>query len=298
MNMGVVKEIVAYGRELEKTTDKIFRFTLTTNGLLLDDEMLEYINREMSNVVLSIDGRKEVNDRMRPFRNKKTDASVYDTILPKYKKVAESRGQERYYVRGTFTRNNLDFAKDVLHLADQGFKQVSVEPVVAPESEDYAIRQEDLPLILEQYDELAKEMADRSKRGEGFNFFHFMIDLEGGPCVIKRLQGCGSGCEYLSVVPNGDLYPCHQFAGNEDMKMGNVDEGVVNTSLRSEFHKSNVYTKPDCQDCFAKFYCSGGCAANAYNFTGDINGNYPIGCEMQKKRVECAIMLKAAEVKG
>ena len=298
MNMGVVKEIVAYGRELEKTTDKIFRFTLTTNGLLLDDEMLEYINREMSNVVLSIDGRKEVNDRMRPFRNKKTDASVYDTILPKYKKVAESRGQERYYVRGTFTRNNLDFAKDVLHLADQGFKQVSVEPVVAPESEDYAIRQEDLPLILEQYDELAKEMADRSKRGEGFNFFHFMIDLEGGPCVIKRLQGCGSGCEYLSVVPNGDLYPCHQFAGNEDMKMGNVDEGVVNTSLRSEFHKSNVYTKPDCQDCFAKFYCSGGCAANAYNFTGDINGNYPIGCEMQKKRIECAIMLKAAEVKG
>ena len=299
MNMDVVKEVVAYGRQLEKTTDKVFRFTLTTNGLLLDDELLEYIDREMSNVVLSIDGRKEVNDRMRPFRDKKRrddpEASVYDMILPKYKEVAERRGQERYYVRGTFTRNNLDFAKDVLHLADQGFKQVSVEPVVAPLTEDYAIREEDIPFILDQYDELAKEMAERNKRGEGFNFFHFMIDLEGGPCVIKRLQGCGSGCEYLSVVPNGDLYPCHQFAGNESMKMGDVDRGVTNTPLREEFHKSNVYTKPDCQDCFAKFYCSGGCAANSYNFTGDINGSYRIGCEMQKKRVECAIMLKAAE---
>ncbi len=299
MNMDVVKEVVAYGRQLEKTTDKVFRFTLTTNGLLLDDELLEYIDREMSNVVLSIDGRKEVNDRMRPFRDKKRrddpEASVYDMILPKYKEVAERRGQERYYVRGTFTRNNLDFSKDVLHLADQGFKQVSVEPVVAPLTEDYAIREEDIPFILDQYDELAKEMAERNKRGEGFNFFHFMIDLEGGPCVIKRLQGCGSGCEYLSVVPNGDLYPCHQFAGNESMKMGDVDRGVTNTPLREEFHKSNVYTKPDCQDCFAKFYCSGGCAANSYNFTGDINGSYRIGCEMQKKRVECAIMLKAAE---
>ena len=299
MNMDVVKEVVAYGRQLEKTTDKVFRFTLTTNGLLLDDELLEYIDREMSNVVLSIDGRKEVNDRMRPFRDKKRrddpEASVYDMILPKYKEVAERRGQESYYVRGTFTRNNLDFSKDVLHLADQGFKQVSVEPVVAPLTEDYAIREEDIPFILDQYDELAKEMAERNKRGEGFNFFHFMIDLEGGPCVIKRLQGCGSGCEYLSVVPNGDLYPCHQFAGNESMKMGDVDSGVTNTSLREEFHKSNVYTKPDCQDCFAKFYCSGGCAANSYNFTGDINGSYRIGCEMQKKRVECAIMLKAAE---
>ncbi len=293
MNMDTVKQIVEYGRQLEKTTDKIFRFTLTTNGLLLNDELEEYINKEMSNVVLSIDGRKEVNDFMRPFRG--GNGSSYDIILPKYKKLAESRNQENYYVRGTFTHNNIDFSKDVLHLADEGFKQISVEPVVAEPSEDYAIREEDLPAIFEEYDKLACEMSKRKKEGRGFNFFHFMIDIDGGPCVAKRLQGCGSGCEYLSVTPNGDLYPCHQFVGNEDMKMGDVDTGVTNTALRSEFRKSNVYSKPACQDCFAKFYCSGGCAANAFNYSGDINGNYKIGCEMQKKRVECALMLKAAE---
>ena len=294
MNFDVVKGIVAYGRELEKKTDKVFRFTLTTNGLLLNDGMYDYINKEMSNVVLSIDGRKEINDRMRPLRSGK--GSLYDIILPKYKKLAESRGEQNYYVRGTFTRNNPDFAEDVLHLADQGFTQISVEPVVAQPEESYAIRPEDLEEILKQYDRLAAEMVKRSRAGKGFNFFHFMIDLEGGPCVAKRLQGCGSGCEYLSVVPNGDLYPCHQFTGIEGMKMGDVDSGVTNTALRSSFHESNVYTKPECQGCFAKFFCSGGCAANSYNFTGDINGNYEVGCAMQKKRVECAIMLKAAGV--
>lgn len=294
MNFDVVRGIVEYGRELEKKTDKVFRFTLTTNGLLLKEDMFEYINTEMSNVVLSIDGRKEINDRMRPLRSGK--GSLYDIILPKYKKLAGSRGEQNYYVRGTFTHNNLDFSEDVLHLADQGFKQISVEPVVAQPGEPYAIKQEDITVIMEQYDRLAAEMVKRSKEGRGFNFFHFMIDLEGGPCVAKRLQGCGSGCEYLSVIPNGDLYPCHQFTGIEGMKMGDVDSGVTNTELRASFHESNVYTKPECQDCFAKFYCSGGCAANSYNFTGDINGNYEIGCAMQKKRIECAIMLKAAGV--
>ena len=296
MNMDTVKEIVEYARGLEKTDDKVFRFTLTTNGLLLNEDMFDYINKEMSNVVLSIDGRKDVNDRMRPLIGGK--GSAYDIILPKFKELAESRGQDNYYVRGTFTHENLDFSKDVLHLADEGFKQISVEPVVAEPSEGYAIKKEDLTKIFEEYDTLAKEMVKRKKEGRGFNFFHFMIDIDGGPCVAKRLQGCGSGCEYLSVTPNGDLYPCHQFVGNTDMKMGDVEAGVTNTALRSEFRKSNVYSKPACQECFAKFYCSGGCAANAFNHSGDINGNYETGCEMQKKRVECALMIKAAESVG
>ena len=296
MNMDTVKQVVEYARQLEKTTDKVFRFTLTTNGLLLSEDMFDYINKEMSNVVLSIDGRKEVNDRMRPVRGGK--GSSYDIILPKFKKLAESRGQDNYYVRGTFTHENLDFSKDVLHLADEGFKQISVEPVVADPSEGYAIKKEDLAKIFEEYDALAKEIVKRKKEGRGFNFFHFMIDIDGGPCVAKRLQGCGSGCEYLSVTPNGDLYPCHQFVGNTDMKMGDVETGVTNTALRSEFRKSNVYSKPACQECFAKFYCSGGCAANAFNHSGDINGSYETGCEMQRKRVECALMLKAAESVG
>ena len=294
MNFEVVKKLVDYGRELEKKHNKEFRFTLTTNGLLLNDKMLEYINKEMSNVVLSIDGRKSVTDMMRPFRNG-GKGSVYDLIVPKYQKVAESRGQINYYVRGTFTHNNLDFAEDVLHLADLGFKQISIEPVVALPEEPYAIREEDLPTIMNEYDRLAVEIVNRKRAGQDFNFFHFMIDLDGGPCVAKRLQGCGSGCEYVSIVPNGDIYPCHQFVGTEGMKMGDVDTGLVAMDLRHEFHTSNVYTKPECQDCFAKFYCSGGCAANSYNFTGNINGNYEIGCDMQRKRVECAIMIKAAE---
>ncbi|MGI6001487.1 MAG: thioether cross-link-forming SCIFF peptide maturase [Candidatus Merdisoma sp.] len=291
MNWQVVKDLVAYGREQEKLHDKKFRFTLTTNGVLLNDEVQEFVNREMSNVVLSIDGRKEVNDKMRPFRN---GHGSYDLIVPKFQKLAESRNQDNYYVRGTFTRNNLDFSEDVLHLADLGFKQISVEPVVADPKEAYALREEDIPALCEQYDKLAAEMVRRHGKENDFNFFHFMIDLTGGPCVYKRLSGCGSGTEYLAVTPWGDLYPCHQFVGNEKFLMGNVFDGVTNTELRDEFKCCNVYAKEKCQKCFAKFYCSGGCAANSYNFHGSINDAYDIGCELQKKRVECAIMIKAA----
>lgn len=291
MNFQVVKDLVAYGRSLEKEHDKNFRFTLTTNGVLLDDDIMEFANKEMGNVVLSIDGRKEVHDRMRPFRK---GAGSYDLIVPKFQKFAESRHQDKYYVRGTFTHNNLDFSKDVLHLADLGFKQISVEPVVAQDTDSYAIREEDLPQLMEEYEKLALEMVRRHGTEEDFNFFHFMIDLEGGPCVAKRLSGCGSGTEYLAVTPTGDLYPCHQFVGNTDFLMGNVDDGVVNTELRDEFKSCNVYAKEKCRECFARFYCSGGCAANSYNFHGDIHNAYDIGCALQKKRVECAIMIKAA----
>ncbi len=292
MNWQVVKELVEYGRSLEEPNNKKFRFTLTTNGVLLDDEILEFANREMANIVLSIDGRKEIHDKMRPFRG---GQGSYDLIVPKFQKVAESREQERYYVRGTFTHNNLDFSKDVLHLADLGFKQISVEPVVAGPEDDYAITEEDLPVLMEEYDTLAREMVRRRKEGKGFNFFHFMIDLEGGPCVAKRLSGCGSGTEYLAVTPWGDLYPCHQFVGNEKFLMGNVKEGILRTDIRDEFKCCNVYAKEKCRKCFAKFYCSGGCAANAYNFHGNINDAYDVGCELERKRVECAIMLKVAE---
>lgn len=291
MNFQVVKDLVAYGRSLEETHDKKFRFTLTTNGVLLNDDIMEFANQEMGNVVLSIDGRKEVHDRMRPFRK---GAGSYDLIVPKFQKFADSRHQEKYYVRGTFTHNNLDFSKDVLHLADLGFKQISVEPVVAQETDSYAIREEDLPQLMEEYENLALEMVKRHGKENDFNFFHFMIDLEGGPCVAKRLSGCGSGTEYLAVTPTGDLYPCHQFVGNTDFLMGNVDDGVVNTDLRDEFKSCNVYAKDKCRECFARFYCSGGCAANSYNFHGDIHNAYDIGCALQKKRVECAIMIKAA----
>ena len=292
MNWQVVKDLVAYGREQEKLHDKKFRFTLTTNGVLLNDEVMEFCNREMGNVVLSIDGRKEVHDKMRPFRK---GAGSYDLIVPKFQQFAESRHQDKYYVRGTFTHYNLDFSEDVLHLADLGFKQISVEPVVAEPKEPYAIREEDLPKLFEEYDKLAVEMIRRHKSGEDFNFFHFMIDLEGGPCVAKRLSGCGSGTEYLAVTPWGDFYPCHQFVGNEKFLLGNVDEGILNTDIRDEFKCCNVYAKEKCRKCFARFYCRGGCAANAYNFSGDICGAYDIGCELQKKRIECAIMIKAAE---
>jgi uncharacterized protein len=292
MNWDVVKSLVEYGRSLEGPHNKRFRFTLTTNGVLLNDEILEFANREMANIVLSIDGRKEIHDKMRPFRG---GQGSYDLIVPKFQKVAESRGQSRYYVRGTFTRNNLDFSKDVLHLADLGFEQISVEPVVAGPEADYAIREADLPVLKEEYDALASEMLRRRKEGKGFNFFHFMIDLEGGPCVAKRLSGCGSGTEYLAVTPWGDLYPCHQFVGNEKFLMGNVEEGILRNDIRDEFKCCNVYAKEKCRKCFARFYCSGGCAANAYNFHGDINEAYDVGCELERKRVECAIMLKAAE---
>ena len=291
MNWQVVKELVAYGRSLEEPHHKKFRFTLTTNGVLLTDEVMDFVNKEMSNLVLSIDGRKEIHDLMRPHRG---GQGSYDEILPKYKKAAESRNQMNYYVRGTYTRNNTDFSEDVIHLADQGFEQISVEPVVADKKEDYALRMEDVPKLLSEYDRLAQEYIRRKRDGKGFQFFHFMIDLEGGPCVAKRLSGCGSGTEYLAVTPWGDLYPCHQFVGQEEFLMGNVEDGIVRKDIQDKFKACNVYSKKECRDCFAKFYCSGGCAANAWHESGDVNGSYELGCELQRKRVECAIMIKAA----
>ena len=292
MNWDVVKQLVEYGRSLEKSNNKKFRFTLTTNGILLNDEILEFVNKEMGNIVLSIDGRKEINDKMRPFRG---GQGSYDIIVPKFQKVAESRDQMNYYVRGTFTHNNLDFSKDVLHLADLGFKQNSVEPVVAQPTDDYAIREEDLPILKEEYDKLAVEMIKRKKEGKAFNFFHFMIDLQGGPCVAKRLSGCGSGTEYLAVTPWGDLYPCHQFVGEEAYKLGDIWNGVTNTALREEFRSCNAYARPECNDCWARFYCSGGCSAANYNMNHDMNDSYDLGCEMERKRLECAIYLKAMD---
>lgn len=296
MNWKVVKQLVEYGRSLEEPHHKKFRFTLTTNGMLLNDEIMDFCNREMSNVVLSLDGRKEVNDYMRPTRNGK--AGSYDIIVPKFQKFAAGRGTKDYYVRGTFTRNNQDFSEDVKHFADLGFDQMSIEPVVAAPEEPYAIREDDLPRIMEEYDKLALEYIERKKDGRGFNFFHFMIDLNQGPCVAKRLSGCGSGTEYLAVTPWGDFYPCHQFVGQEEFLMGNVDTGITQTGIRDEFKLCNVYAKEKCRRCFARFYCSGGCAANSYNFHGSITDVYDIGCEMQKKRIECAIMIKAAMASG
>jgi uncharacterized protein len=292
MNFDVVKQITEYAKEQGEKHGKNFRFTITTNGILLDDEKKEYINKNMSNVVLSIDGRKDVNDRMRP----RIDGSgTYDTIIPKFIDMAQSRNQDNYYVRGTFTAFNKDFAQDVIHLADLGFKQTSVEPVVAPESEAYALTKDDIPEVFEQYEKLAEEYIKRWKDGNWFNFFHFMIDLDQGPCAIKRLSGCGAGHEYLAVAADGDLYPCHQFVGNKDFLMGNVHEGELNKELSKYFEKSNIYTKEKCRSCFAKFYCSGGCSANAFNFNGDIDKPYELACEFEKKRVECAIAIEAVK---
>lgn len=291
LNWKVVEDLVAYGRKREKETGKHFRFTVTTNGVLLDDEKIDFCNREMSNVVLSLDGRREVNDRMRPFPG---GGGSYDVIVPKFQHFVERRGKKDYFVRGTFTRYNKDFAADVIHYADLGFDKLSMEPVVAPPEAPYAIREEDLPEILEQYDLLAREYIKRAKEGRPFKFFHFMMDLSQGPCVAKRLAGCGSGTEYLAVTPWGDLYPCHQFVGNEKFLLGNVRDGIRNTEIQDEFKLCNVYAKEKCRDCYARFYCSGGCAANSWNFHGTITDAYDIGCEMQRKRIECAIMIRAA----
>ena len=291
MNLDVVKKVVEYARSIEKEHNKNFRFTMTTNGILLDDDSIDFINREMSNVVLSLDGRKEVNDRLRPTVNKK---GSYDIIVPKYQKLVAERGDKEYYVRGTFTKYNLDFTDDVMHLNELGFDQISVEPVVTDPELPYALTESDLPAIAEEYEKLSKILIERKKNGTSFNFFHFMIDLTGGPCVYKRLSGCGSGTEYLAVTPWGDFYPCHQFVGQEDFCLGNVYEGVKKTETVNEFKKCNVYSKKECSQCFARFYCSGGCAANSYNFTGKINDVYEIGCKMQQKRIECALMIKAA----
>lgn len=291
MNFDVVKEIVAYGRSKEKEYNKNFRFTLTTNGLLINDDVIDFCNKEISNVVLSLDGRKCIHDEMRPTRNGK---GSYDVIIPKFKEFVEKRGDKSYYVRGTFTRNNLDFVEDFKHMADLGFKEISIEPVVSPDDCDYSIREEDLDKIYAEYDKLAKDIIERHKQGKPITFFHYMLDLNGGPCVYKRLSGCGSGTEYLAVTPQGKLYPCHQFVGTEEFELGSVFEGVKKTEIVEDFKLCNVYAKDKCKECFARFYCSGGCAANSYQFHGSILDAYDIGCELQRKRVECAIMIKAA----
>jgi len=292
MNFDVVKDTVAYARSREDETGKKFRFTLTTNGVLLNDEIIRYINDNMDNVVLSIDGRKETNDRM---RTRIDGSGSYDRILPLIRKVAESRNQDNYYVRGTFTRENLDFANDVIHLADLGFKQISVEPVVAAKDTGYDLREEDLPVLFKEYERLALEYTKRATGRDWFNFFHFMIDLSQGPCISKRLGGCGSGHEYLAVTPEGDIYPCHQFVGMSDFKMGNVNTGKFDAKLQEVFKNANIYAKEDCMKCWARFYCSGGCAANAFQFNNDINKPYKIGCELERKRVECALWIKTQE---
>ncbi len=291
MNFDAVKEVVAYARSKEAEYGKNFRFTITTNGLLLNDDSIDFINREMSNVVLSIDGRQEVNDRVRA----RVDGSgSYDAIVPKYRRLVEARGDRDYYVRGTFTKYNLDFSKDVFHLNELGFDQISVEPVVAPETAPYALTEDDLPAIFAEYEKLSRELIAREKAGRGFNFFHFMLDLDQGPCAIKRLRGCGCGNEYVAVTPDGDIYPCHQFVGMEDWKMGSVLTDTLDLEKKDLFARTNIYSKPECQACWAKFYCSGGCSANSLQYAGSITKPHRLSCELEKKRLECAIMIKAA----
>ena len=292
MNFEVVKQLVAYARSIEDKCGKHFRFTLTTNGVLLDDEVTEFANRECHNVVLSLDGRKEVHDRLRKTINGK---GSYDTIVPKFQKFVKARGDKGYYVRGTFTHNNTDFTNDIFHMADLGFTELSMEPVVCAPGEEYALTEEDLPVLFEQYEILAKEMLRREREGRPFTFYHYMLDLTGGPCIYKRISGCGSGTEYMAVTPKGDFYPCHQFVGDEKYLMGNVYDGVTNTAVRDNFKKCNVYSRKECEDCWARLYCSGGCAANSYHATGNINGVYAYGCDLFRKRMECALAVVASQ---
>lgn len=293
MNFPVIKEVVAYGRELEKRYGKVFKFTTTTNAVLMNDEIMDFLNREMDNVVISIDGRPEVHDRMRPTPNGK---GSYDLIIEKAKEFARRRGQQRYYLRGTFTRYNLDFANDVLHLADQGFEQLSIEPVVTDESHDYAIRESDLPRVFEEYERLGREYVIRRRNPDTwFSFFHFMVDLTGGPCLRKRLTGCGAGNEYVAVTADGDIYPCHQFVGREGMRMGSVLDGTFDTAMQARFQHNTVLTKEKCSQCWARFYCSGGCQANAHAFNGDISKPYEMECKLEQKRLECAMAIQAIE---
>ena len=296
MNWDAVKEIIAYARSKEEEYNKKFRFTVTTNGMLLNDDSIDFINEEMSNVVLSLDGRKCVNDAMRVTEGGR---GSYDVFVPKFQKLVEKRRNgkyKEYYARGTFTKNNLDFANDVYHIADDlGFDQLSVEPVIADPSEPYALTEADLPRIYEEYEKLAVEMIRRKKEDGGcFNFFHFMIDLDQGPCAIKRLRGCGCGNEYVSVTPDGDIYPCHQFVGHDEWKMGNLEDETLDLEMKDKFACSNIYTKDGCKDCWCKFYCSGGCNANNYSFNKDINKPVKLSCDIERKRVECAIMIKVA----
>ena len=292
MNWDVVKQLVAYARSIEKQHNKNFRFTLTTNGILIDDEVIDFLNKEMSNVVLSLDGRKEVNDH---FRRDYAGNGSYDKIVPKFKKLVEARGGKDYYVRGTFTHNNVDFTNDIFHMADLGFTELSMEPVVCPPDDPYALTEEDMPKIFEQYEILAKEMIKRKKEGRPFTFYHYMLDLKNGPCIYKRITGCGSGTEYMAVTPWGELFPCHQFVGDPKYSLGNIFDGVTNTEIQDGFRSCNAYARPECKDCWARLYCSGGCAANSYHATGSINGVYKYGCELFKKRIECAVMMQVAE---
>ncbi|MBR3842268.1 MAG: thioether cross-link-forming SCIFF peptide maturase [Christensenellaceae bacterium] len=292
MNWDVVKQLVQYARSIEKEKNKNFRFTLTTNGMLIDDEVIEFSNREMSNVVLSLDGRKEIHDLTRVDY---AGHGSYERIVPKFKKFVESRGGKNYYMRGTFTHANPDFTKDVFHMADLGFTELSMEPVVTAPDDPMALTKEDLEIVKKEYEILACEMLKRKREGRPFTFYHYMIDLTEGPCIYKRISGCGSGTEYMAVTPWGDLYPCHQFVGEEAYKLGNVFDGVTNDALREDFRSCNAYAREECKDCWAKLYCSGGCAANAYHASGSIRGVYEAGCELFRKRIECAIMIKVAE---
>ncbi len=292
MNFDVVKQTVQYARSIEKEHNKNFRFTITTNGLLLTDDKIEYINQEMSNVVLSLDGRKGVNDRLRVRVDGK---GCYDQIVPKYQKLVAARGDKDYYARGTFTKYNLDFTDDVLHMADLGFDQVSVEPVVSDTKLDYSIKEQDLPAVFQEYERLANTLLSRKKEGKAINFFHFMVDLNQGPCAIKRLRGCSCGNEYIAITPEGDIFPCHQFVGDNNWKMGNILDGTFNEQMKDDFARANIYSKPECKNCWAKFYCSGGCNANSFQYEGSIFKPHKISCDLEKKRLECAIMMKAAE---
>ncbi len=292
MNWDVVKQLVAYARSVEKEKGKNFRFTLTTNGMLIDDDVIEFANREMTNVVLSLDGRREINDRTRVDH---AGNGSYDRIVPKFQKLVKARGDKEYYMRGTFTHANPDFSNDVFHMADLGFTELSMEPVVCAPDDPSALTEQDLETVKEHYEILAKEMLKREKEGRGFTFYHYMLDLTNGPCIYKRISGCGSGTEYMAVTPWGDLYPCHQFVGEEGYKLGDVWNGVTNDELRNEFRSCNAYAREECRDCWARLYCSGGCAANAFHATGSIKGVYEQGCQLFRKRIECAIMIKAAQ---
>ena len=295
MNFQVVKDLVAYARSIEKEHNKNFRFTLTTNGLQIDDDVIDFANRECSNVVLSLDGRKEIHDR---FRVDYAGKGSWDRIVPKFQKLVEAREGKNYYMRGTFTHANPDFLKDIQQMLDLGFTELSMEPVVCAPGDPSELTWEDLPIVLEQYEKLAELMLQKDKEGKPFTFYHYMIDLTGGPCIYKRISGCGSGTEYMAVTPWGDLYPCHQFVGEEKFKLGNIWDGVTNTQIQSEFAACNVYAHPECRDCWARLYCSGGCAANAYHSTGSVTGVYEYGCTLFRKRMECAIMLAIARALG
>ena len=292
MNFDVVKELVAYARSIEKEKNKNFRFTLTTNGVLIDDDVIDFANREMSNVVLSLDGRKEIHDR---HRVDYAGNGSWERIVPKFQRLVESRGGKNYYMRGTFTHENPDFLEDIKVMLDLGFNELSMEPVVCAEGDPAELTREDLPIVLDQYEKLAELMIEREREGRPFTFYHYMIDLTGGPCIYKRISGCGSGTEYMAVTPWGDLYPCHQFVGEEKYRLGDIYEGVTNTAAQCEFSECNVYARPECRDCWARLYCSGGCAANAYHSTGSVKGVYKYGCELFKKRMECAIAIQIAK---